>query len=102
MCFRKTAAVLFVALAFATTGRGTSPTYFPDDPIQVDDDKLFDAGKATPAASSNSYDFAENTFMKPGDRSDIKAVNVNTIDEDAGPCRLQSSSAAQTADRRRR
>src|SRR6185436_13761393 len=30
---------------------------------------------------SNAYDFAENTFLKPGDRADIRAVNVNSVDE---------------------
>ena len=30
---------------------------------------------------SNGYDFAEQTFIKPGDLRPIPAVNVNTIDE---------------------
>ena len=66
---------------WTANSRAASPTYFPDDPIQVDDDKAFDAGKAIEIEGSNAYDFAEHTFMKPGDRRDIRAVNVNTIDE---------------------
>jgi hypothetical protein len=74
-------AVAIVALAWNTIGQGAAPAYFPDDPIQVDDDKAFDAGKAEPIAGSNGYDFAENTFLNPGDHRDVKAVNVNTLDE---------------------
>jgi hypothetical protein len=73
--------VVLVALVRTASGRGASPAYFPDDPIQVDDDKAFDAGKATPIDGSNAYDFAEHTFLKPGDKSGIRALNVNTIDE---------------------
>ena len=73
-----------LALACAVlvkTGQSAAPPYFPDDPIQVDDDQAFDAGKATPIEGSNAYDFAEHTFLKPGDKGDIRALNVNTIDE---------------------
>jgi hypothetical protein len=75
---------LTLALAGAVligTGQSATPTYFPDDPVQVDDDKAFDAGKAARIDGSNAYDFAENTFLKPVEKSDIRAVNVNTIDE---------------------
>ena len=79
----KRALVVFgiVALAWTAAGRSATPAYFPDDPIQADDDKAFDAGKAIAISGSNGYDFAEQTFLKPGDKSDIRAVNVNTIDE---------------------
>jgi hypothetical protein len=67
--------------AFVNAGQSATPTYFPDDPIQVDDDQAFDVGKATAIDGSNAYDFAEHTFLKPGDKGDIRALNVNTIDE---------------------
>ena len=67
--------------AACTARRGAAPRFFPDDPIQVDDDRAFDASGATPIEGSNGYDFAEHTFLKPGDRRDVRAVNVNTIDE---------------------
>jgi hypothetical protein len=84
MCFRRfqLAAVCVAALVAAATGlRGASPKFLPDDPIQVDDDKSIDASKVTPIEGSNGFDFAEHTFGKPGDRSNVRAVNVNTIDE---------------------
>jgi hypothetical protein len=70
-----------VALGWTAAGRSAAPAYFPDDPIRADDDRAFDAGKALAIAGSNGYDFAENTFLKPGDKSDVRAANVNTIDE---------------------
>src|SRR5688572_32878726 len=63
------------------TAQSATPAFFPDDPLQVDNDRALDAGKATPIDGSNAYDFAEHTLGKPGDRSQIRAVNVNTIDE---------------------
>jgi hypothetical protein len=66
-------------LADAT--RGAAPRFYPDDPIQVDQDSAFDASGAREIEGSNGYDFAEHTFLKPGDRRDIPAVNVNTMDE---------------------
>ena len=74
-------ALAIVAVAWTAAGRSAAPAYFSDDPIQADDDKVFDAGRAQPIVGSNGYDFAENTFLKPGDKSDIRAVNVSTIDE---------------------
>ena len=79
--FRRTvAATAFVILAVAA-GRGAGPRFYPDDPIQVDRDAQFDASAAKPIEGSNGYDFAENTFLNPGDRREIPAVNVNTMDE---------------------
>lgn len=69
----------FVLTDVAT--RGASSRFRPDDPLQVDDDKAIDASRVTPIEGSNGYDFAEHTFMKPGDRRPVRAVNVNTIDE---------------------
>jgi hypothetical protein len=65
----------------ALTTRGATPAFFPDDPIQIDNDRTLDAGKVVPIDGSNAYDFAEHTFFKPGDRNQIHAVNVNTLDE---------------------
>jgi hypothetical protein len=73
------AALTCVALTWTT--KSATPTYFPDDPLQVDNDRALDAGKAKPIDGSNAYDFAEHTFFKPGDHRTIRAVNVNTLDE---------------------
>jgi hypothetical protein len=57
------------------------PTFYPDDPIATDDDMSLDASKVTRIEDSNAYDFVVNTFGSPGVRHDIRAQNVNTIDE---------------------
>src|SRR5262245_57579722 len=76
------AATLAAAVMLATTGSGVTPKFFPDDPIQVDDDTALDAGGAVSnGEGSNMYDFVEHTFNKPGDRSGGPARNVNTMDE---------------------
>ena len=82
MCSRHLVALAFVVAAWsAVTPRAAAPRFFPDDPIQVDDDRALDASKAIEIDGSNAYDFANNTFFGPGDKRDIKAVNVNSIDE---------------------
>ena len=98
---------LMVALAAAAAPRSAAPKFLPDDPIQVDDDRALDAGKAEPIEGSNAYDFAEHTFLKSGERRNVRAVNVNTIDEvpdsswftnrigHAATCRWTSSCAGQ-------
>jgi hypothetical protein len=73
-------AAAVVAWSSLTTQTAT-PTYFPDDPLQVDNDRALDAGKAMPIDGSNAFDFAEHTFLKPGERQAVRAANVNTIDE---------------------
>jgi hypothetical protein len=80
-CSRSAFAAALILLVVAAAGRAAGPRFYPDDPIQVDRDSQFDASKATPIEGSNGYDFAEHTFLKPGDRRDIPAVNVNTMDE---------------------
>src|SRR5438093_12004 len=55
--------------------------FYPDDPIAADNDRAFDASGATPIEGSNGYDFAEHTFLKPGEHVATRAANVNTIDE---------------------
>ncbi|NOT25361.1 MAG: hypothetical protein HOP16_04590 [Acidobacteria bacterium] len=81
MFFRRLLVAAVAALALTETGRSAAPRFYPDDPIQVDRDNQLDAGKATPIEGSNGYDFGEQTFLKPGDRRNIRAVNINTMDE---------------------
>ena len=68
-------------LFFVVSSQAQSPRFFPDDPIRVDDDMALDAGNAVAIEGSNGYDFAEHTFLKVGDRRDVRAMNVNTMDE---------------------
>jgi hypothetical protein len=71
---------LCAALAVITV-RGANPRFFPDDPLWTDDDTLLDASKVAPQEDSNFYDFVVNQFGDPGERSTVKAMNVNTLDE---------------------
>jgi len=61
--------------------RATAPRFYPDDPIWTDDDTAFDASKTAAQEDSNGYDFVVNSFLKPGQRRDQRAENVNTLDE---------------------
>jgi hypothetical protein len=60
---------------------GQQPHFYSDDPIAVDDDMSLDASNVTPVEDSNGYDFVVNTFASPGVKHDVRAGNVNTIDE---------------------
>src|SRR5262245_51540451 len=63
------------------TGQAATPRFYADDPIAVDDDACIDASGVKPRDLSEAYDFLVNQFGKPGDRRDLRAVNVNTLDE---------------------
>ena len=69
-----------VALAAAVL-HTAQPTFFPDDPIWLDDDMALDASGVGEVEDTNGYDFLVNTFAKPGERRDVRAMNVNTVDE---------------------
>src|SRR5688500_20360351 len=78
----RTALALIAAAALTAEGaQRATPTFYPDDPIAVDNDSAFDARAAGELELSESFDFLENTFGSPGDRSPVRAVNVNTADE---------------------
>src|SRR5262245_29999443 len=80
---RAAVAALAVVLAACVVvlPRSASPRFYPDDPRWTDDDRVVDASKASPIEDSNSYDFAVNTIGHPGERRDVRALNVNTVDE---------------------
>jgi len=82
-CFRRAAIVgsaTLVALCAADL-RTASPRFYPDDPLWTDDDRAFDASKVGVVEDSNGYDFLINTFGSPGERKDVRALNVNSVDE---------------------
>ena len=90
MCSEKLKSIAIAAcLVAAITGVGARPAdqatpgprFFADDPISRDDDTLIDAGGVKELELSESYDFLLNTFAPEGDREQIRAVNVNTVDE---------------------
>jgi hypothetical protein len=68
-------------LIAAAPPRSATPHYFPDDPISRDDDTALDASGAAEVEDSNGYDFVVHTFVQPGERRDVRALNVNTADE---------------------
>jgi hypothetical protein len=72
--------ILIAAIAAATL-QPAGPRFYPDDPIWRDDDTALDASKAESQEDSNAYDFIVNSFLKPGERRDLRALNVNTLDE---------------------
>jgi hypothetical protein len=57
------------------------PLFYADDPLPVDRDTELDASRFEEVELSEAYDFLTNTFGSPGDRSRIRAVNLNTLDE---------------------
>lgn len=74
-------AAALVSGALAATLGGAAPRFYPDDPIWEDDDRAFDASKVGEIEDTNGYDFLVNTFGSPGERRDVRALNVNTVDE---------------------
>jgi hypothetical protein len=76
-------ALVAVVAILSTIGVSSNdgPRFYSDDPAWSDDDAAFDASAAVATEDANSYDFVVNTFGKPGERRDVRAMNINTIDE---------------------
>ena len=74
-----TAALAVLSTIGALTTDG--PRFYPDDPLWIDDDAALDASAVVAVEDANSYDFVVNTFTTPGDRRNVRALNVNTLDE---------------------
>lgn len=55
--------------------------FLDDDPLIVDDDRLVDVGAPLRRGLSDYYDFFQNTFDTPGDRTRTGALNANTLGE---------------------
>ena len=55
--------------------------FLADDPMLIDRDDLIDPGEPRVMKLSDYYDFLNNTFSSPGDRSIKPAVNANTLGE---------------------
>jgi len=70
-----------LTLAVGSTGWSAAPRFYPDDPVWQDDDRAFDASKVVAIEDTNGYDFVVNTFNAPGERLDVRAQNINTVDE---------------------
>ena len=74
------AALLLLAIVVSAPALANGPRFYPDDPLPVDPETE-DAAAVKPWDINEQYDFIENTFFDKGDESDIRAMNVNTIDE---------------------
>ena len=61
--------------------RSAGQRFYQDDPLWTDDDRAIDASKVGLVEDTNGYDFLVNTVRKPGERRDVRALNVNTVDE---------------------
>jgi hypothetical protein len=69
------------AVVLGSIAWSASPRFYPDDPLWTDDDRAFDASQVVTIEDTNGYDFVVNTFGGPGERRDVRAMNVNTVDE---------------------
>jgi hypothetical protein len=81
---RLSACAIAVLAGMASTlvlAGGVGPKFYSDDPIAVDRDTRRDASGAARFELGNYSDFIENTFLSPADRRDVRAMNVNTVDE---------------------
>lgn len=72
--------VVAMVAALTIAGGGAGMKFYPDDPIARDPERQ-DASDVRPWDISDLYDFVENTFLGPGDHTDGRAENVNTLDE---------------------
>jgi hypothetical protein len=72
--------LLIVAIAPALALSAAGQKFYRDDPIWRDPETQ-NASSVKSIKISQQYDFAENTFLKAGDRTARRAVNVNTVDE---------------------
>jgi hypothetical protein len=70
-----------LVLGIATAVSSAGPRFYPDDPVWTDEDRAFDASKIVTIEDTGGYDFVVNTFGEPGERRDVRALNVNTVDE---------------------
>ena len=61
--------------------RAAGPRFFSDDPLWIDNDRVNDVTGAREILLDDYYDFLKNSFGRPGDRSRVRAMNVNTVDE---------------------
>ena len=71
---------VFAAAAAALSLSGAGQKFYSDDPIWRDPETQ-NVASIKPVDISQQYDFIENTFMNAGDRTDKRAVNINTVDQ---------------------
>jgi hypothetical protein len=83
---RRAARPLLAALLLLLIGTGaaqpsgSTPKFYPDDPLTREPETQ-DASGVQPWDVLISYDLLLNLFARPGDQGQVRAMNVNTIDE---------------------
>ena len=75
------AVVVLALAALLAPARAAGPRFYPDDPLRRDNDTALDASGARPIELSEAFDFLENMFADRGERRNVRASNVNTVDE---------------------
>ena len=75
------AAALLAFIAAGAGVRSAAPRFYSDDPLWVDDDKALNAASVGPVEDLNAFDFVSNTFVRPGEKRDVRAMNINSLDE---------------------
>jgi hypothetical protein len=61
-------------------GRAAAPRFYSDDPLTTDPESQ-DASKVQALKVSDQFDLVENSFLGAGEEANVRAGNVNTIDE---------------------
>ena len=74
-------AILACSVAAISADGQDVPRFRLDDPVRVDDDRAQDASAAVKDSLGAYADFVLNTFISPGDRRPIPAMNVNSLGE---------------------
>jgi hypothetical protein len=77
---RKLLLAVAVTLAGSVLLPGAGQKFYRDDPIWTDPETQ-DASGVQRIRSSQQFDFVENSFLGAGDKTNRRAVNVNTVDE---------------------
>src|SRR5215510_13424909 len=81
MPFKVVICATVMAVLLAVHVRTAAPRFYSDDPLWTDNDRAIDVPPLREIELDDYYDFLENTFTSPGDRSRIRALNANTVDE---------------------
>ena len=64
----------------AGQGHAAAPRFYSDDPLWKEPETQNAAG-AQPVKLSDQFDLVENSFFGAGDKADMRAGNVNTVDD---------------------
>jgi hypothetical protein len=78
---RIVACATLLSLSVGAAVWSAASRFYPDDPLWQDDDQAFNASMVVTIEDTNGFDFVVNSFGERGERVDVRAQNVNTVDE---------------------